>query len=117
MKIYIDHFPDQRGLAQTISSRLKSIDSNLTVKAFFDIEDISSEENQIDVQLMKESDIIIPIITANYLAENTTEVNETLYELSDNKEKSLFPFIYNEANWSSTSWIVKSKVFPTSGKV
>lgn len=116
MKIYIDHFPEQEELAKTISSRLKSINSDISVKSFYNIEEISSAEEQVDVQMMKDSDIIIPIITASYLAENTDEVNNTLQDISIDKDKSLFPFIYNEANWSSKSWIVKSKVFPHSGK-
>ncbi|MFK7785657.1 MAG: toll/interleukin-1 receptor domain-containing protein [Crocinitomicaceae bacterium] len=115
MKIYIDHFPDEDEFVRQISRRIEHIHPDIHVLTYAELRYEGSSEEGVDAKTMKESDIVIPVITPNYLAKNGDEADNILTELSLNSNKTIFPLLYGPANWSSKTWIVKSKVFPSNG--
>lgn len=117
MRIYIDHFVTEDEIAKILLNRLRSISNDVTVTSMIDIRDKPEAEiERLDIEEVNKADIIIPIITADYLSHNTPAIDEELDKLSDLDDKTIFPLIYEKANWSSKEYIVKSKIFPSSGE-
>ena len=116
MKIFIDHFPSMDELASTLAKRIRKIDEEISLTTFLDIrEDGFVAEDEEDVRVMNESDILIPIITSEFLNFYPSEDKYT--EIIEADNKIIFPIIYDETNWSSKNWIVKSKIFPSNNEV
>jgi hypothetical protein len=116
MKIFIDHFPSSDEIATRIANQIRKIDNDLSVTSFLDIRESGFiAEHKEDARVMNESDIIIPIITSEFLSFSVTEKKYS--EIIEAENKIVFPLIYNETNWSSKSWIVKSKIFPSNDTV
>ncbi len=116
MRIYIDHHEDEDDFAVYLSSRLRGLD-NLEVIYTLDLRD-DAEDYDEDIRAMETSDIIIPIVTPEYLFWNSSDniLLNKLDEIRKSSRKTLFPIIYKQADWSSENWIVKSKIFPESGE-
>ena len=118
MKIYIDHFINQDDFVINLTKRIRAIDSEINVTSMLELRDKpNSKDDDADLIAIKNSDIIIPIITADYLSINTDFLEDELERVSSLEAKTIFPIIYEETNWSSREWIVKSKIFPSSGEV
>ncbi|MEN2412923.1 toll/interleukin-1 receptor domain-containing protein [Flavobacterium mesophilum] len=118
MKIYIDHFPSSDDFVTRLAEQIRKIDKNLSVTTFLDLRTNGHvEEDGEDVRIMNESDIWIPIITSEFISFYPTEIEQKYYEIIESENKIIFPIIYNEVNWSSKKWIVKSRIFPSNGKV
>ncbi|MBL7724753.1 MAG: toll/interleukin-1 receptor domain-containing protein [Chitinophagaceae bacterium] len=127
MRIYIDHFPEQDELAKTLASRIKKQNSDVNVTTYFEQRAISKNvgiehskliedtERKV-INLVNESDIIIPLISSSYVEINSSSLNALFNDTSERKDKFIFPVICNESNWSSVNWIVRSKVFPQGGR-
>ena len=116
MKIYIDHFGTEDGIAQILLNRLRSISSEIEITSMLEIrEQPSAEIEKLDLEEIYSADIVIPIITADYLSQNTPAIDEELDKISNLDYKTIFPLIYENANWSSKEYIVKSRIFPSSG--
>ena len=116
MKIFIDHFPSSDDIATRIANQIKKIDNDLSVTTFLDIREHGfMAKDAEDVRIFNESDILIPIITSEFLSYSKTERKYS--EIVDTENKIIFPLIYNETNWSSKNWVVKSKIFPSNNKV
>ena len=116
MKIFIDHFPSNDDIAKRIANQIRKIDNDLSVTSFLDIRESGFiAEDKEDVKVMNESDILIPIITSEFLSYSRTEKKYS--EILEAENKIIFPLIYNETNWSSKNWIVKSKIFPSNDTV
>lgn len=118
MKIYIDHFSSENRIALDLITRIKSLNKEVSISTYRDNSFSLSEEGEatkLVTKLIDQSDIVIPIITSAYLSNNAKEISDKLIELSANQNKYLLPLIYNQSNWSSIKWIVKSKVFPHDG--
>jgi hypothetical protein len=116
MKIFIDHFPSSDEIATRIANQIRKIDNDLSVTSFLDIRESGFiAEHKEDARVMNESDIIIPIITSEFLSFSVTEKKYS--EIIEAENKIVFTLIYNETNWSSKSWIVKSKIFPSNDTV
>ncbi|WP_416442728.1 TIR domain-containing protein [Leeuwenhoekiella sp. A16] len=117
MKIFIDHFPDQDYFVSNLARQIKKLNREVTVTTFLDIrESGANPEDKMEIETMRKSDIFIPIITSQYLLNSPEEMEQEYYILSDDENKTIFPIIYNDANWSSKNWIVKSKTFPSNNK-
>lgn len=118
MKIFIDHYPNQDAFVTNLANQIKSLGEDVKVTTFIDIRDSGAmAQDKMELEIMNESDIIIPIITSQYLAQTNKDNEAEYYKISKNENKTIFPVIYNEANWSSKNWIVKSKTFPTGNDI
>jgi hypothetical protein len=118
MKIFIDHFPAMDEFASNLANRIKKIDKELSITTFLDIRESGFiAEDEEDVKVMNESDILIPIITSEFLSSYPTKSEDKYTEILGTDNKIIFPIIYNETNWSSKNWIVKSKIFPSNNEV
>ena len=118
MKIFIDHFPSTDEFASNLAKRIKKIDEELSITTFLDIRESGfiAEDGE-DVRIMNESDILIPIITSEFLSFYPTKSEDKYTEILETDNKIIFPIIYNKTNWSSKNWIVKSKIFPSNNEV
>tara|TARA_R110000787_G_scaffold274283_1_gene382172 strand:+ start:322 stop:1185 length:864 start_codon:yes stop_codon:yes gene_type:complete len=116
MKIFIDHFPSSDDIATRIANQIRKIDNDLSITTFLNIrENGFIAEDKEDVRVFNESDILIPIVTSEFLSFSKTEKKYS--EIVEAENKIIFPLIYNETNWSSKNWIVKSKIFPSNDTV
>ena len=112
MKIFIEHYPTQNEFAETLRKRLNSI-KGITITTYGDLKELNHQiENEDVVEKLEEYDIIIPFVDEDY---TNDVIAEKLEEYSDSNDKIILPLIYEETQWSSVNWIVKSKVFPESG--
>ncbi len=117
MRIFIDHFPDQDYFVSNLARQIRKLNREVIVTTFLDIrESGANSEDKVEIETMRKSDIFIPIITSQYLLNSSEDMEEEYYILSDDENKTIFPIIYNDANWSSKNWIVKSKTFPSNNK-
>jgi hypothetical protein len=113
MKIFIDHFSPEKDFAENLAKRIRVL-KDVSVATYSELQKKDVEMN--NEKLVKELetfDIIIPIVADNYSAGD--EINNKLEELSDRKDKIVLPIIYDDSQWSSINWVVKSKVFPENG--
>lgn len=111
MNIYIDYFSTEADFGLKIIKRLQTIQYDFSIINYDILKGKNDElsDNEL-ANALETFDIIIPIVEAEYL---TSEIiNEKLDELADKKDKYILPVIYSPTNWSSKSWIVKSKTFP-----
>ena len=116
MKIFIDHFPSSDDTATLIANQIKKIDNDLSVTTFLDIrENGFIPKDKEDERQFNEADILIPIVTSEFLSYSKTEIKYS--EIVDTENKIIFPLIYNKTNWSSKNWVVKSKIFPSNNTV
>lgn len=113
MNIYIDNFDSEDNFALKIIKRLKSIKYDFSITNYSMLEEKYGEITDEKIaKLFDNFDIIIPIVTSDYLVTNGTVIHKKLDQLADDKNKLILPVIYSPTNWSSESWIVKSKIFP-----
>lgn len=118
MKIYIDCFKEENEFVETLKIRLIGIRQDIEIIDNRGLEEKVIEkhiESENVIVTMKESDIIIPIVTSDYLSKNEKEIDDYLVRLSEQKDKYLIPVIYSSSNWSSINWIVKSNIIPEDG--
>lgn len=115
MKILIEHYPDQTEFAEKLAKRLKSLkEKEVIVETYADILKQNPEINNKElVNTFNEYDIIIPIIAGDY--STNSDLTDSLEEFSELENKYLFPIIFENTQWSSVNWIVKSKVYPEDG--
>lgn len=120
MKIYIDHFSSEKEFAIELTNRLRNIHSGIEVTNYEESKsrgkNPGKEADRIVSKLIDESDVIIPIVTPDFLIVNSPAINAKFEIASENKNKYLIPFIYKKSNWSSIKWIVRSRVFPDNGQ-
>jgi hypothetical protein len=115
INIFIDHAGNNNTsdgiFAQRLMDRLKSIKQTFNITAYKELNSKSFdgfEETSLEI---KKADIIIPIISAEYLA--FAPSFEILFnDIIDSNNKYLFPILYRASSWSSYRWIVKSKLIP-----
>lgn len=113
MKILIEHFPEQNDFIEKLAKRLKSI-KGAHITTYLDISAENPEiENDEIVKSFKNYDLIIPIIADDY--PSNSELSDGLEAFSELDDKIVLPIIYDNTQWSSVNWIVKSKVFPEDG--
>lgn len=113
MKILIEHYPEQNDFAESLAKRLKLI-KETEVETFSEIMLKNPEIENVELaKSFKKYDIIIPIIANNYPKESV--LSQGLEKFSEVNDKFLLPIIYDNTQWSSVNWIVKSKVFPENG--
>jgi hypothetical protein len=116
MKIYIDHFPSEDNFVKNLSKRIKAIKNDLSVHSFIEVRHENMEDSdKLTMDFLDNSEIIIPIITADYLSSNPFYIYEKLSAFSEQNNKYVLPIIYSPSEWSSMNWLVKSKVFPNDG--
>lgn len=119
MKIFIDYFKDQGDFAQRLATRIKTRIPNAEVIPYWATRKWQTKEvNEADsevIDLLRESAIIIPIITPSYLLSIDGIISDTFSDLLEEKEKFIFPVILDTCVGFSKSWIVKCEVFPKQG--
>lgn len=114
MNIYIDNFNESEEFVIRLVKRLQILKKYGVTVTVYDIlrgdgPDLFGYEF---AEKLNNFDIIIPIVTPDYLAETEFEVNDVLDEIIDNENKYIIPIIYKPTNWSSKKWIVGSQPFP-----
>lgn len=113
MKLFIDYAYENRQFGEKITRRLKVFDKeNLSI---FNYEIISGGEEISEEKLANsfyDFDIIVCIVTPDYLALTSQNIDEVLDLLVDDNNKYIIPIIYSPTNWSSKKWIVGSRIFP-----
>lgn len=113
VKILIEHYSEQDDFAHKLAKRLKSI-TGTDVRTYLELNRENPKiENEELAESFKDYDIIIPIVADDY--PNNLVLGDGFEEFSELEDKFLLPIIYNETQWSSVNWIVKSKVFPEDG--
>jgi len=113
MNILIEHYPEQNDFAEKLANRLKLIDGT-NIETFYEIMIKNPDIENVDLaKSFNEYDIIVPIIANNYPKESV--LSKGLERFSSHDDKFLLPIIYDNTQWSSVNWIVKSKVFPENG--
>ncbi len=118
--VYIDHNPngEEVEFAKKLRRRIEGIKGLISVSSYKDIEPKRNNEGDNDwekvtLQAVKNADIIIPIITSDYLAHSVPDdMNSEFIDIINSTGRYLFPIIFSESDWSSYSWMVKSKLLP-----
>ena len=126
LNIYIDYAGAEEGIfSKNLKSRLNSIDG---IKALtysdLDVIEIQIGEDEFDedwenptLEAIKNADITIVVLSELYLDFASDSIQSTFTEIIDSKDKYLFTFLYTPSEWGSFNWVVKSKLFPTSGSL
>ena len=119
LRIYID-FADVPDFAQKLKGRIKNIDGIGKVEEYNDLRPKDSVINfdweDITSKAIKKADIVIPILTAHYLSYLTENIESLFNDIIDSKSKFLFPIFYEDSEWSSYKWIVRSNLIPNDGE-
>jgi hypothetical protein len=115
LNIYIDYVAandDDSAFANRIKERLKRLKPKVKITLF---SDIYTNEDEWETNTLKEinkSDIIIPILSGDYLAFVTNSMAAKLDNIIDSKNKFLLPIYFKPSDWGSFNWVVKSKLIP-----
>lgn len=119
IQIYIDFVSGEEKdltFAKRIGERLKSFKPNVNIILFTDLKGEPEKWEEQTILAIDDSDIVIPILSADYISFVTPNVSERLDSLINSEDKYLFPVYLSESDWSSFNWIVKSKLFPSDSK-
>lgn len=123
--IYIDHLTDNKNEQKFIAKlklRLARVNSNFKVLSYSDIKNSIEDDKKAyehGIKVLKSSSIIIPIITNDYLDEITSEekLENEIIKATNDKNRNVFPIIYEKSNWVSVDWIMKSRIFPSNSSI
>lgn len=122
MLIYVDHFFEQEEIAGTLVSRIRAISPDVVVTSYKEEREKKANKKirkdlseAITIDMLSKADICIPIVTSDYLVFGSDGLEKAMASFTTNPDKYIFPLIYSPSNWSSKSWIVKSKVYPFGG--
>ena len=116
MRIFIDHFKNTSSIAKDLKKRIQQLNLANEVILYKDISDLEKDSKEGEEKVIKELEnisIFIPILSESYLTENSKLFHKALFKYASKENNYLFPFIYSPSRWSSFSWIVKSKIFPS----
>lgn len=119
INIYVDFVSGESkdaSIAKRIGERLKSYKPKVNVLLFSDINVEPEEWEEQTISAIDSSDIVIPILSADYLSFVSPKISETFDKLINSKARYLFPVYLSQSDWSSFNWIVKSKLFPSDSK-
>lgn len=118
--IYID-YAGSRGkeFAIDLAKRFNTLD-NIIAKSYNDYyeegpsgDEVDWEENTIKAIL--KADIIIPLLSDNFLSYVSEKIQDQFEKVIKSKNKFLIPILLEDSDWSSFSWVVKSRIFPENG--
>lgn len=99
--------------AQKLKERLQGIRQEIEVVLYTEINaDIHNWELK-TTEAIDNSNIVIPILTSDYLSFVSSNIEFKFDEIIDSRDKFLFPIYYTPSDWSSFNWIVKSKLVPS----
>ncbi|MCG8577291.1 MAG: toll/interleukin-1 receptor domain-containing protein [Flavobacteriales bacterium] len=123
MKIYIDHIIEEEvgEFVKKLGSRLRSLGGSVELtdysELYSSLKDAGKEEiSKMVLEVLRSSDVIIPLVNSEYLSSDYPIILEELYNINKNPGKFLFPVVFRESNWASQSWMVKSRIFPKGGR-
>lgn len=124
IKIFIDYAISDEGkdFVKTLKNQILKSSKNIKIKTFEDIvleyEDDSNHDYWVipTYNSIKESTIIIPLITDNYIAHTDNSFQELFMNIIDSSDKFLFPIIFRDSSWEELNWVVRSKLTPENGK-
>jgi len=120
LSIYIDHAGNNE-LHKKVINRLKKLEGICNVITYQEIgpepeaEDINNEWERVTVDAIEKSDIIIPILSENYLSFISPKIETLFNKIIDSKDKFLFPILLTPSEWGSFKWVVRSKLIPQDG--
>ncbi len=117
LSIYID-YADVPDFAKGIKERLSNIEGIAQVQEYNDIAPIEDEDyswEDITIKAIKKADIVIPLLSENYLSYVTPKIETQFDEIIRSKNKFLFPILYKPSEWGSFKWVVRSKLIPSDG--
>lgn len=116
INIYIDHVwtvEHKEGLfAKSLKDRLKTIKKPFYVRTFDEINDKSDDWETPTLENIRAADIVIPIISSEYLAFVSEEQEKTFNEIIDSGNRYLFPILFKASNWENYNWIVRTNLIP-----
>lgn len=99
-----------------IGERLRSYKPKVNVVLYSDLKgDISDWETD-TISAIDGADIVIPILSADYLSFVSENISEKFDSLINSKDRYLFPVYLSESDWSSFNWVVRSRLFPSDSK-
>ena len=116
VNIFIDHVwdinEDDGKFAKRIQDRLQNIKGDLKVTTFHNT--IGNDDHWIKrtIEEYQKADIILLIISGDYMSFVKPEIEEEFNKIIESKDKYLFPILLKPTDWSSHSWLVKSKIIP-----
>ncbi len=119
LSIYIDDDGNYDELASELKIKIE--------KYFKDVFTVTTYENwshrtsndsieDITIKAINASDIVIPILSTQYLQYLTQNIEDIFKSIIEDDSKYLIPIYYKESSWSSYDWVVKSNVFPNGEK-
>jgi len=116
LRVYIDHVGNESDnntgtFAKRLKDRIKTIKEDFIIETYEELEDKSEGGARETIQAIIRADIIIPIISADYLG-FAPPVEHIFNDVIESKDKYLFPILYSNADWGAIGWIVKSKMVP-----
>ena len=119
MKIFIEHADEEHEFVAKLTSKLHNIKHEFTIDTWFTVDESLNLGNP-DKETGKYKyldiyDIIIEVV-GEYTTLTNKSLNQQLSAFSEANNKYLIPLIYSPTRWSSTSWIMKNKIFPETGK-
>ncbi|NIF03963.1 toll/interleukin-1 receptor domain-containing protein [Chryseobacterium sp. Tr-659] len=113
INLFIDYLFEDRQFAEKIIRRLSIFNKeNVSIFNYEIISDGTDLTNGQIADRLYDFDIIICIVTPDYLASTKDIIEDTLNELADKNNKYIIPIIYTPTNWSSKKWIVGNRIFP-----
>lgn len=118
LRILIDHYnapasPEQI-FGKTLKERILNLKYEVTVQTFDDLEHDVQDWESATLKAIREADVVITIISSNYLSFVTEAIEAALNKTIDSNNRYLFPILFQESNWESNNWLVKSKLIPES---
>lgn len=118
LSIYIDYAKeDEAKFAKKLKPKLKNIDGIEQVILYDEIkpEDLEDWESE-TIKSINSADIVIPILTEEYLDFVSDKVGKKFDNIISSKDKFLFPILFTQSEWGSFNWVVKSKLIPSDGQ-
>lgn len=121
LSIFIDNNTedkDDKDFALKLKKRLKGIKEDFDIILYADIEKNDGNEDDEDkaINTINNSEIIIPILSSNYLSYVNKKFETVLNDVIESDDKYLFPILLKPISWSSYKWVVKSKLIPSDEK-
>lgn len=114
LSIFIDHTSEDNQFVETLKKRLGSIQDPINIVASLDLS-YHASWRKVTLEAMDEAEIIIPILSANYLSciSNDLEFESAFDNAVNGDDKFVFPILLRPADWGSFNWIVRSNIIPS----
>ncbi len=119
INLYLDYVggdTTDASFAKRIKERLNVYKPLVNTILFSDLKGEAHEWEKLTSSAIEDADIVIPILSADYLSFVTDSISERFEILINSKDKYLFPVYLSQSDWSSFNWIVRSKLFPSDSR-